>query len=534
MMILKNEEILKRHLGGKVGVHLLRELETQEDLCIAYTPGVAEVCKAIEAEHSLANLYTAKGNLVAVVTDGTAVLGLGDIGPAASIPVMEGKAALFKRFGNLDAWPVPLDNVRVNGNTGKTDVNKFIEVTSAIAGMYGAINLEDIAAPACFEIEDKLDAILDIPVFHDDQWGTAIIVLAAVVNYCLLSNKSIEDLNIVINGAGSAGIRIADMLKQRGANYLTLLDSKGVLHKGRDDLNKHKQRFAIETTKVTLKDAMKGANIFIGVSEAGCVTADMIKSMSDFPAIFAMANPVPEIMPETVKAVMGDKPYVMATGRSDFPNQINNVLGFPYIFRGALDVRALTISMDMKIAASTALAELARLGNVPEETKKAYGRVNFNFGSDYIIPVPFDPRLLDYVSSAVSIAALKGGVSKYQKDIEVSDIYHLPDLHEMDGTGAFIKAIIKELAFDRGICYVGISAPNRDDVSYVPCDSEGVVIENDTQAYSKDIKINPEKEPGKLLRTISQHIGQARMLGIHKNGSLGNIAYLSGWCWDES
>ena len=532
-MTLTEQEILAMHLGGKIGVHLLNKLETQKDLSIAYTPGVAKVCKRIESDPHLVYQYTAKSNLVAVVTDGTAVLGLGDIGPAASIPVMEGKAVLFKRFAGVDGWAVPLDNVRINGKHGKTDANKFIEATCAIAGMYGGINLEDIAAPACFEIEKKLDSLLDIPVFHDDQWGTAIITSASVKNYCLLSKKSIGELNIVINGAGAAGIRIADMLKGSGVNNITLVDSKGVIHAGRSNLNEHKKRYAIKTSLRTLDDAMKGADVFIGVSVADCVTADMIKSMNDYPAIFAMANPSPEIMPETVKEVMGDKPYIMATGRSDLPNQINNVLGFPYIFRGALDVRALTISMNMKKAASDALAELARSGNVPEVVQKAYGRTDFEFGYNYIIPVPFDPRLLDNVSSAVSRAALQGGLSKYEKEIHPSSVYHLPPMKGRGCDGIFIDAVIREMAYHNGKCYVGISFKSKD-ISYIPCSDESIIVERSPSDYSKDVKFNPKQEPSKLFRLVSEHIGQKRMLGITKEGILKNVAFGSGWCWDEA
>ncbi|MBM3200594.1 malate dehydrogenase, partial [Candidatus Woesearchaeota archaeon] len=333
----------------------------------------------------------------------------------ASIPVMEGKAVLFKEFGDVEAWPVPLENVRVNGKYGRTSVDKVIKAVTAISPMYGGINLEDIAAPECFEIEEKLEQSLDIPVFHDDQWGTAIIVVAATKNYCLLSNKKIENLNIVINGAGAAGIRTADMLKESGAKDITLVDSKGVIHQGRQDLNMQKLGYAIKTNKRTLEDAMKGSDMFIGVSVANCVKPKMVKSMNVYPAIFAMANPTPEIMPEKVKKAMGKKPYIMATGRSDYPNQINNVLGFPYIFRGVLKTRASHITISMKLAASNALAQLARKSEgLPEEVKKAYGH-DFEFGPEYIIPVPFDPRLRDYVSEAVAKAAITDGVNKLDK-----------------------------------------------------------------------------------------------------------------------
>ncbi len=409
---ITDEEIMEYHLGGKVGLELKKKLSNQKDLSMAYTPGVAKVCKAIEEDPSKTYSLTAKGNLVAVVTDGTAVLGLGNIGAKASIPVMEGKAVLFKSFAGVDAWPVPLEGVL--DENGKTDIEKVIRATVAIAPMYGGINLEDIASPACFEIERRLDEMLDIPVFHDDQWGTAIITLAALKNYCILSGKKPEDLTVVINGAGAAGLRIADMIGADGVKDILLCDSKGVLTTDREDLNKYKKEHAVTTPKKTLADAINGADVFIGVSVADCVTQDMITSMADFPAIFAMANPVPEILPEKVAECMKDRKFVMATGRSDYPNQVNNVLGFPFIFRGALDVRATTITMNMKVAAAEALANLAREGNVPKEVEKAYGR-KFEFGPDYIIPTPFDPRISDWEAKAVSEAAIKDGVATLKK-----------------------------------------------------------------------------------------------------------------------
>ncbi len=400
-MQLIKEEILEQHLGGKLSVELKKKLENQKDLSIAYTPGVAKVCLEIKDNLNSIYDYTIKKNSVAVVTDGTAVLGLGDIGPRASIPVMEGKAVLFKRFGKIDSWPVPLENVRLEN--GKTDAKKVIESVKRIACLYGGINLEDIAAPACFEIEETLERELDIPVFHDDQWGTAIIVLAAIKNYCILSEKKIENLKIIVNGAGAAGIRISDMLKNAGAKNLFLVDSKGVVTNSRE-VNPYKKKHARETDSQTLSEVIQNADVFIGVSVADCLTKEMVETMAEYPAIFAMANPSPEITPEKVKEALGNKPYILGTGRSDYPNQINNVLGFPYIFRGALDARARNITMKMKIAASEALAELAREEFIPEEVKQAYGR-DFKFGKDYIIPTPFDPRLLEKVGNAVREAA---------------------------------------------------------------------------------------------------------------------------------
>ena len=343
MATFSKEEVLKFHEGGKVGVNLTRPLKTQEDLCLAYTPGVAWAVKEIAANPEAVFSCTAKKNLVAVVSDGTAILGLGDLGAAASIPVMEGKAVLFKAFGDVDAWPVPLGCCRKDGkDTGKTDPQRVIDAVAAIAPMYGGINLEDIASPACFEIEDKLDAMLDIPVFHDDQWGTAVISVSGVMNYALLAGKKLEDLKVVMNGAGAAGIRICEMCKAAGVKDVTMCDTKGVIREDRDDLNEYKRRHAVKTDKKTLKEALVGADVFIGVSAANVLTGEDVKTMGDFPAIFAMANPDPEIDPAVVKEAMGDKPYIMVTGRSDYPNQINNVLGFPYLFRGALDVRAKT------------------------------------------------------------------------------------------------------------------------------------------------------------------------------------------------
>ena len=417
MATIGREEVLAYHKGGKVAVSLPRPLRTKEDLCLAYTPGVAHAVKAIAEDPASVYDVTAKPNLVAVVSDGTAILGLGDLGAAASIPVMEGKAVLFKSFANVDAWPVPLARCRVGGaDTGKTDPKRVIDAVLAIAPQYGGVNLEDIAAPACFEIEDTRDRLLDIPVFHDDQWGTAVISLAGVMNYAHLAGKELKDLKIVMNGAGAAGIRICEMCKTAGVVDVTMCDSKGTIRKDRTDLNPYKARHAVETDAKTLKEAIEGADVFIGVSAANVLTGDDIKRMGAFPAIFAMANPDPEIRPEEVARAMEGRRYVMVTGRSDYPNQINNVLGFPYLFRGALDVRATTINHEMKVAAAKALAELARRP-VPEEVKALYPDENLVFGTDYIIPKPFDPRLVSEVSAAVAEAAMASGVARAPRDI---------------------------------------------------------------------------------------------------------------------
>ena len=405
------EEVLAYHKGGKVGVTLPTPLKTKDDLCLAYTPGVAHAVKAIAENPSAIYDCTAKPNLVAVVSDGTAILGLGDLGAAASIPVMEGKAVLFKSFGDVDAWPVPLAHCRQNGkDTGKTDPKRVIEAVKMLAPQYGGVNLEDIAAPACFEIEDTLDAELDIPVFHDDQWGTAVISLSGVMNYAELAGKKMSELKIVMNGAGAAGIRICEMCKAAGVKDVIMCDTKGTIRTDRTDLNAYKAKHAVTTDKLTLKEALVGADVFIGVSAANVLTGDDVKTMADFPAIFAMANPDPEIAPaEAAKALEGRR-FIMVTGRSDYPNQINNVLGFPYLFRGALDVRARTINKEMKVAAANALAMLARQP-VPEEVKAIYPDETLEFGDSYIIPKPFDRRLFVEVSYAVAEAAVKTGVA---------------------------------------------------------------------------------------------------------------------------
>ena len=411
-MAYGKEEVMAYHKGGKVAVKLPRELKTKDDLCLAYTPGVAHAVKAIAATPDDVYACTAKPNLVAVVSDGSAILGLGDLGATASIPVMEGKAVLFKAFGDVDAWPMPVNHCRMDGkNTGKTDPKRVIEAVKMIAPQYGGVNLEDIASPACFEIEDTLDRELDIPVFHDDQWGTAVISLSGVMNFAKLAGKALKDLKVVMNGAGAAGIRICDMLKAAGVVDVTMCDTKGTIRKDRTDLNPFKAKHAVETQAMTLKEALVGADVFIGVSAANVLSGDDVKTMSDFPAIFAMANPDPEIAPAEVQKALAGRRYVMVTGRSDYPNQINNVLGFPYLFRGALDVRATTINAEMKVAAANALAKLAQEPVTPE-VAALYPDEKLEFGTGYIIPKAFDRRLFVEVSYAVAEAAVKTGVAK--------------------------------------------------------------------------------------------------------------------------
>ncbi len=394
------EDILNYHNGGKIGVTTTKPCDTQEDLSKAYTPGVAIPCLEIQKDESLAYNYTNKGNLVAVITDGTAVLGLGDIGALAGKPVMEGKSVLFKKFANVDAFDIEL---------AENDTDKIIEICRAISPTFGGINLEDIKAPKCFEIETKLQEMLDIPVFHDDQHGTAIITTAGLINAIELTGKNIKDIKIVVNGAGASGISCARMYKRLGVENIIMCDSKGVISNSRDNLNKYKQEFAIDTDAKTLDDAIDGADMFLGLSSAGALKQSMVKKMAKNPIIFALANPTPEILPHEVAEVRDD--VIMGTGRSDFPNQVNNVLGFPFIFRGALDVRAKKVTENMKMAAAKALAQLAK-EPISDDVKKAYNNPNMEFGKNYIIPAPFEKRVFVWVASAVARSAVEDGVAR--------------------------------------------------------------------------------------------------------------------------
>jgi malate dehydrogenase (oxaloacetate-decarboxylating)(NADP+) len=380
---------------GKLSVESSKPCATQADLSLAYTPGVAQPVLEIAKNPKTAYDYTNKGNLVAVITDGTAILGLGNRGPLAAKPVMEGKAVLFKQFAGIDVF-----DIEVSVKTPQ----EFIKVVEAIAPTFGGINLEDIAAPHCFEIEAALKKKLDIPVFHDDQHGTAVIICAGLINALHVQGKSLDTAKIVCLGAGAAGIASMNLLCAMGAQKrnILLVDSKGVVHKSRTDLNGFKKAYARQTKLRTLAEAMVGADVFVGVSGANLVSPAMVKSMADKPIVFALANPNPEILPEKAKAARSD--LVMATGRSDFPNQVNNVLGFPFIFRGALDARAKEITQAMLIAAVYALAELAR-EPVPKSVLKAYKLKKLKFGPDYILPKPFDPRLAKRVPQAVAKAA---------------------------------------------------------------------------------------------------------------------------------
>ncbi len=400
------QEALDFHAGdkpGKLEIRATKPMATQRDLSLAYSPGVAVPCLAIAANPDDAYLYTTRANRVAVISNGTAVLGLGDLGALASKPVMEGKAVLFKRFADIDAIDLEVDT---------TDVEAFIGAVRYLGPTFGGINLEDIKAPDCFIIEQRLRALMDIPVFHDDQHGTAIITAAGFINALQLTGRKIETTKVVVNGAGAAGIACLDLLVGMGLmrSNVILCDTKGVIHAGRTEgMNQWKMPYAAETNARSLADALQGADVFIGLSAKGAVTQEMVKAMAKDPIIFAMANPDPEITPEEVHAVRDDA--IIATGRSDYPNQINNVLGFPYIFRGALDVAATTINEEMKIAAAHALAELAREA-VPDEVAAAYRGARYVYGRDYLIPVPFDPRLISRVSSAVAEAAMHSGVAR--------------------------------------------------------------------------------------------------------------------------
>ncbi|HYG84651.1 MAG TPA: NADP-dependent malic enzyme [Azospirillum sp.] len=401
-----DEEALLLHASGRPGkleITATKPLTTQRDLSLAYSPGVAAPCLRIAEDPSLAYDYTAKGNVVAIISNGTAVLGLGDLGAQASKPVMEGKAVLFKRFADVDGIDLEVDT---------KNVEEFINCARFLGPSFGGINLEDIKAPDCFVIEERLREVMDIPVFHDDQHGTAIIAAAGLINACDITGRNLKDVKMVVNGAGAAGIACAQLFCDLGVprENIMLCDTKGVVYRGREQgMNQWKSAFAVETDKRTLEEAVAGSDVFVGLSAKGAMTQDMVKTMADKPIIFALANPDPEITPEEVKAVRPDA--IVATGRSDYPNQVNNVLGFPYIFRGALDVRATTINEAMKVAAAKALAALAR-EDVPDEVDAAYSGRRLRYGPDYIIPVPFDPRLIVTVPCAVAQAAMESGVAR--------------------------------------------------------------------------------------------------------------------------
>jgi malate dehydrogenase (oxaloacetate-decarboxylating)(NADP+) len=427
--MFSREDALDYHRGGRPGkieIRCTKPTLTQRDLSLAYTPGVAEPCLEIAKLPALVDEYTARGNLVAVVSNGSAVLGLGNIGPRAGKPVMEGKAVLFKRFADVDVFDIEID---------APTPEEFIDTVRRLEPTFGGINIEDVRAPECFEIEETLEREMDIPVFHDDQHGTAIISGAAVVNACEIVGKDPSECQLVINGAGAAAISCAKMFEALGFLHenIRLCDSQGVIYEGREKLNPYKELYAHpDDGRHTLAGIVEGADILLGLSVAGAFTSDMIRSMARTPIVFAMANPTPEIMPEEAHAVRDD--LIMGTGRSDFPNQVNNVLGFPFIFRGALDTRARAVTMEMKIAAARALAALAR-EPVPEAVSRAYGGERFQFGSEYLIPKPFDPRVLIWEAHAVARAAIECGVARREVDL---DEYREELAHRVDPKRAIV------------------------------------------------------------------------------------------------
>jgi len=415
---------------GKISITPTKPMATQRDLSLAYSPGVAAPVKAIAEDPDKAYDYTSKGNLVAVISNGTAILGLGNLGAMASKPVMEGKAVLFKRFADVDSIDVEVTT---------QDVEEFIITVRNIGQSFGGINLEDIKSPECFVIESRLRDELDIPVFHDDQHGTAIIAAAGLLNACELTGRRLEDIKVVVNGAGAAGLSCIALIKQLGVPHdnVIALDREGVIYRGREKgMDQFKAAHAVDTKARSLADAVKGADVFMGLSVAGAMTQEMVKAMAKKPIIFAMANPDPEITPEEVHAVRKDA--IVATGRSDYPNQVNNVLGFPYIFRGALDVRARTINEDMKVAAARALANLAKQ-DVPDQVAAAYHGRRLQFGPDYIIPTPFDPRLISEIPPYVAQAAMDSGVAR--KPIEDMQAYKHALAQRLDPTAAMMQRV---------------------------------------------------------------------------------------------
>jgi malate dehydrogenase (oxaloacetate-decarboxylating)(NADP+) len=430
---------------GKLEIIASKNMTTKRDLALAYSPGVAVPVKKISENPDAAYDYTCKGNLVAVISNGSAILGMGDLGALASKPVMEGKAVLFKRFADIDSIDLEIDS---------RDPNEIINSIKNFAPSFGGINLEDIAAPDCFIIEEKLKELLDIPVFHDDQHGTAIITTAALINALDISKKSIDKIKVVVNGAGASAMACTNLFKNSGIpqKNITMVDRKGVIYKGRENLNQWKSGHAIETQNRTLDDAINNADVFLGLSAKGALTKNMVKKMAKNPIIFACANPDPEITPEEIEEVRDDA--IIATGRSDYPNQVNNLIGFPYIFRGALDVRSKTINEEMKVAAAKAIANLAR-EDVPDEVVAAMGGERPHYGKDYIIPSTFDPRLISIIPAAVAKAAMDSGVAR--KKIESFDDYQEqlkqrldPTVTIMQGINSFIKKNQKKIVFADG------------------------------------------------------------------------------------
>ncbi|MSP88387.1 MAG: NADP-dependent malic enzyme [Alphaproteobacteria bacterium] len=478
---------------GKIALAPTKTLTTQRDLSLAYSPGVAVPCLAIKNDPSKVYDYTAKGNLVAVISNGTAVLGLGDLGALAAKPVMEGKAVLFKRFADVDGFDICVDT---------KDVDQFVNCVRYLSPSFGGINLEDIKAPECFIIEQRLRELLDIPVFHDDQHGTAIITAAGLLNALDLTGRDIRKIRMVVNGAGASAVACVELFKTMGLPHdgVVMCDTKGVIYQGRTDgMNQWKSAHAVPTKLRTLAEALVGADVFVGLSSKDAVSADMVKVMAKKPIIFAMANPDPEITPEAVKSVRADA--IVATGRSDYPNQINNVLGFPYIFRGALDVRASTINDAMKIAAAKALAELARQ-DVPDEVDAAYSGRRLRYGPDYIVPVPFDPRLIFTVPPAVAKAAMESGVAR--KPIADLDAYRHQLGARLDPTAASLQFIFERVAAN----------PKR--VVFAEGEEEKVIraaIAFEAAGYGRAVLVGREERIQQALQTIGH--GNGADLEIH-------------------
>ncbi len=424
MKPITKQECLDYHskpTPGKIEINVTKPVNDARELSIAYSPGVAEPCLEIQKNPELAYDYTSKGNLVAVISNGTAVLGLGNLGALAGKPVMEGKGVLFKKFAHINSFDLEVDI---------TDVDKMVEFVRAVSPTFGGINLEDIKAPECFDIERLAQEICDIPIFHDDQHGTAIISGAGILNGCEITGKKMQDLKIVVIGAGAAGLAASGMYKALGAQTIIVCDSVGAITTKRNDLNKYKEPWAVDMDIVTLADAMVGADVVIGNSSADCITQEMVKTLAPNAMLFVMANPNPEIKPELAHAVRDD--LIIGTGRSDYPNQINNVLGFPFIFRGALDVRAKAVNMEMKMAACFALANLAKK-EVPSYIREAYNGIELKFGKDYILPKPFDRRVFVELSVAVAKAAMDSGVARLTIDINEYRASLIAMLKEKEG-----------------------------------------------------------------------------------------------------
>ncbi|GAB7022332.1 malic enzyme-like NAD(P)-binding protein [Salidesulfovibrio brasiliensis] len=438
MALFTKEEALKYHEDkrrGKLEVFSIKPCDTQKHLSMAYSPGVAEACRAIHADKEDSYRYTNRGNLVAVVSDGTAVLGLGNIGPEAAKPVMEGKGVLFKIFADIDVYDI---------NINASSPDEIVSFCKMLEPTFGGINLEDIKAPQCFEVERRLKEEMGIPVFHDDQHGTAIISAAGILNALEISGKRIEEITIVVSGAGAAAIACSDLYVSMGVKRenIFMFDSRGLIHAGRDDLNDFKRHYAQDKDHGSLADVMKGADMFLGLSVKDAIDADMVKSMADNAIIFACANPDPEIPYPVAKEVRPD--IIMGTGRSDFPNQVNNVLGFPFIFRGALDCRASSINEEMKLAAAQALADLAK-EPVPQDICDAYGVDSLEYGIDYIIPKPLDPRVLTWLAPAVAKAAMDTGVARKQIDLDA----YVKELEErMAASRARTRSVVDSFDYD--------------------------------------------------------------------------------------